>query len=137
MIANKSIIFNNLTFQQSNMKPTITTILIMLFSFLSCLYFPWWSIAVVAFLVVLVIPQRPWASFLTAFFALFILWGFLSLIISINNGNILADRVSLLIFKTKSTFLLILVTALIGALVAGLGGLTASFLRTDKKIPTN
>jgi CRISPR/Cas system-associated protein Cas5 (RAMP superfamily) len=36
-----------------------------------------------------------------------------------------------LIFKTKSTFLLILITAFIGALVAGLGGLTASFLRTD------
>lgn len=119
------------------MKPTITTILIMLFSFLSCLYFPWWSIAVVAFLVALIIPQRPWASFLTAFFALFILWGFLSLIISINNGNILADRVSLLIFKTQSTFLLILVTAFIGALVAGLGGLTASFLRTDKKVTIN
>ena len=116
------------------MKPIITTILIILLSFCACLYFPWWSIAIVAFIVSALIPQRPWTSFLSGFIALFILWGALSLWISSNNDHILAHRVSLLIFKTESAFLLILATALIGGLVAGFGALTASFVRPAKII---
>ena len=114
------------------MKSTITTILIMLLSFCACLYFPWWSIAVVAFVVAALIPQRPWLSFLSGFIALFLLWGGLSFWISSNNDHILAHRMSLLIFKTQSTILLIVATALIGALVAGFGALTGSYSRYRK-----
>ncbi|HUZ59888.1 MAG TPA: hypothetical protein VMU83_14020 [Hanamia sp.] len=113
------------------MKSVITTILIILFSFLSCLYFPWWSIAIVAFIISAIIPQRPLTSFFNGFIALFIFWGFFSLWISIKNGHILAHRVSILIFKTDSPFLLILVTALIGALVAGFAALTGSYVRKE------
>jgi hypothetical protein len=111
------------------MKFLLTTILIILFSFLSCLYFPWWSIAVVAFIIAVLIPQSHLASFISGFIALLLLWGFLSLWTSISNGHILAHRVSLLIFKTDSPYLLIIVTALIGALVAGFAALTGSFLQ--------
>ncbi len=116
------------------MKLIIAIIIIILLSFFACLYFPWWSIAIVAFIVSALIPQMPWASFFSGFIALFLLWGFMSLWISVNNGHILAHRVSLLIFKIESTFLLILVTALIGGLVAGFGALTAAFLRQQKTI---
>ncbi|HEU5052920.1 MAG TPA: hypothetical protein VFT78_07395 [Hanamia sp.] len=118
------------------MKFLTSTILIILFSFLSCLYFPWWSIAIVAFIIAVLIPQGQLASFLCGFVSLFLLWGFLSLWISIKNGNILAHRVSLLIFKTDSPFLLIVVTALLGALVAGFAALTGSLLRKEKRIET-
>lgn len=114
------------------MKSVITIILIILFSFLACLYFPWWSIAIVAFIISALIPQRPLSSFFNGFIALFLLWGFLSLWISIQNGHILAHRVSLLIFKTDSPFLLIFATALIGALVAGFASLAASYIRNEK-----
>jgi hypothetical protein len=114
------------------MKFTITTILILLLSFCACLYFPWWSIVFVAFIVSALIPQRPLASFLSGFAALFLLWGGLSLWISSANENILAHRVSLLILKNDSPFLLILMTALIGALVAGFAALTGSFIRQEK-----
>ena len=115
------------------MKSLTSIVLIILLSFYACLYFPWWSIAIVAFIVSALIPQRPWVSFLSGFIALFLLWVGLSFWISTNNDHILAHRVSLLIFKTESTFLLILVTALIGALVAGFGALTGSFLSAFKK----
>lgn len=118
------------------MKPTITTILILLLSFCACLYFPWWSIAIVAFIVSALIPQKPWISFLSGFIALFLLWGGLSFWISANNDHILAHRVSALIFKTESTALLILVTALIGGLIAGFGALTGSFVRPVKTVVT-
>jgi hypothetical protein len=116
------------------MKFLLTTILIILFSFLSCLYFDWWSIAIVAFIIPVLIPQSHLASFISGFIALFFLWGFLSLWISISNGHILAHRVSLLIFKTDSPYLLIIVTALIGALVAGFAALTGSFLRKEQTV---
>ncbi|HEY9341318.1 MAG TPA: hypothetical protein VIQ23_07025 [Hanamia sp.] len=118
------------------MKFTITTILIILLSFCACLYFPWWSIAFVAFIVSALIPQSPLASFLSGFAALFLLWGGLSFWISSANENILAHRVSLLILKNDSPFLLILMTALIGALVAGFAALTGSFIR-QKDVATD
>jgi hypothetical protein len=114
------------------MKFLTSTVLIILFSFLVCLYFPWWSIAIVAFIIPVLIPQGHLASFISGFVALFLLWGILSLWISISNGNILAHRVSLLIFKANNPYLLIFVTGLIGALVAGFAALTGSFLRKEK-----
>jgi len=116
------------------MKFIASIILIVLFSFLSCLYFPWWSIAIAAFIIALLIPQKPGISFLSGFLALFLLWGFLSVWISANNDQILAHRVSLLIFKTDSPFLLILVTALIGSLVAGFAALTASYVHEIRNV---
>ncbi len=114
------------------MKFLSALILIALLSFAACLYLPWWSIAVAAFIVALVIPQHPGKSFLAGFLALFFLWGALSYWISSKNENLLAHKVSLLIFKMDNPYLLILATALIGALVAGFAALSASFLRKHK-----
>ena len=87
------------------------------------------SIAVAAFVVAAFIPQAPLVSFITGFIALFLLWGIMSFWISTNNNHILAHRVSLLIFKIDNPFLLIMVSALIGALVAGFAALTAGYIR--------
>jgi hypothetical protein len=110
------------------MKLALTIIIIILLSFCACLYFPWWTIAIVAFIVSALIPQRPWVSFLSGFIALFLLWGSLSFWISSNNDHILGHRVSKLILSLDSPVLLILLTALIGGLIAGFGALTGSFL---------
>ena len=111
------------------MKFIISIILTILLSFCAGLYFPWWTIAIVAFLVAALIPQTPLDSFVTGFIALFLLWGILCFWISTNNNDILAHRVSLLIFKTDNPFLLIISSAFIGALVAGFAALTASYIR--------
>jgi hypothetical protein len=111
------------------MKFIISIALMMLLSFCICLFLPWWSIALVAFVVSVLIPQSHIVSFFSGFTALFLLWGIMSFVISTANDGILAHRVSLLIFKTDNAFLLILATALIGALVAGLASLTGSYLR--------
>lgn len=115
------------------MKFLVTTILIMLLSFCACLFFPWWSIAIVAFLVSALVPQQPFPAFFSGFIALLILWGALSLYISINNGHILAHRVSILILKNDQPLLLILLTAVTGALIGGFASLTASFIRPQLK----
>ena len=111
------------------MKFIIATVLIILLSFCACLYLPWWSIAIVAFIVAAIIPLRPYAAFIAGFIALLLLWGGLSWWISTGNNDILAHRVSLLILKNDSPFLLILLTAAIGAVVGGFAALTGSYVR--------
>ena len=114
------------------MKFIVSLLLIMLLSFVACLYFPWWSIAIVAFVVTALIPQGAGKSFFTGFVALFLLWGVLCFWISNNNDHVLAHKVSLLILKIDSPYLLMFATAMIGGLVAGFASLTASFLRKKK-----
>ena len=101
------------------MKFIISVVLIALLSLVTCLYFPWWSIAFVAFFIAAIIPQRPAWSFLAGFTALFLLWSILALYLSSKNNNILAHKISLIVLSTNSVILLVICTALIGALVAG------------------
>jgi hypothetical protein len=114
------------------MKFIISLILTILLSFAACLFLPWWSIAIAAFVVAALIPQKPFKAFLTGFIALFLLWGGLSFWMSNNNDHILAHKVSQLILKMDNPYLLILATALIGAIVAGFAALAGSYLRKTK-----
>jgi hypothetical protein len=114
------------------MKFFISFILTILLSFAACLFLPWWSIAIAAFIVAALIPQKPGKSFLTGFTALFLLWGGLSFWISNNNQHILAHKISQLVLKMDNPVVLVLVTALIGALVAGFAALAGSYLRSTK-----
>lgn len=114
------------------MKFVVSFILTILLSFALCLFLPWWSIAIAAFAVAALIPQGPGRAFITAFTALLLLWGGLSFWMSNNNEHVLAHKISLLILKMDNTGLLFLVTALIGALVAGFAGLAGSYLRKSK-----
>lgn len=111
------------------MKMIVSIVLIALLSAAACLYLPWWTIAIVAFLVAALIPQKPGKSFLTGFIALFILWGSLAWYLSSNNDHMLAHKVSMLILKMDSPVVLITVTALIGSVVAGFAALAGSYLR--------
>lgn len=114
------------------MKFFVSLLLTALLSFAACLYLPWWSIALAAFLVAALVPQKPFRSFLAGFTALFLLWGGLSFFISRANEHILAHKISLLLIKSDSPYLLMLATAFIGALVAGLAALSGSYLRKSK-----
>ncbi|MEO6721666.1 MAG: hypothetical protein ABIN67_14960 [Ferruginibacter sp.] len=110
------------------MKLFISIILIAILSLAACFYLPWWVIAIVAFIVAALIPQKPVWSFIAGFTALFFLWGALAWYLSSGNNHILAHKISLVILKTDSPAFLILVTALIGALVAGFAALAGSYL---------
>ncbi len=111
------------------MKFTTSIILIALLSFAACLYLPWWVIAITAFTVSVAIPQKPLWAFVSGFVALFFLWGIMTFFINVNNQYLLAHRMSVLIFKFDSPFFLVLFTALLGALIAGMGALSGSLLR--------
>lgn len=114
------------------MKFIVSLIITALLSFSACLYLPWWSISIMAFVVAVLIPQKPGKAFLASFMALFLLWGGLSFWISYNNEHILAHKISMLILKMDDPYLLILATGSIGGSVAGFAALAGSFLRNTK-----
>lgn len=112
------------------MKFIVSILLIAILSFALGLYLPWWSLALVAFIVAALIHQRAGKAFLSGFLGLFLLWGILAFIIDQNNQHLLSVKIAELLPLGGSSFLLILVTAFIGGLVAGLAAMAGSFLRT-------
>lgn len=115
------------------MRSILVFLLIGILSYITGLYYPWWSLAVVAFVVSLIIRQKPAASFFTAFVSLFVLWFSLGLFQDMANDHILGNRMSELFLQVKSPVLLAVITGFIGAIVAGFAALSASFLRTRKR----
>jgi len=111
------------------MKFTVTIILIAVLAFAMGLYLPWWSIAIAAFIVAALIQQRPIISFLSGFIGIFLLWFVLAMIIDVRNQHILSKKLAQLLPLNGNTFLLVLITALVGALVGANAALTASFLK--------
>lgn len=111
------------------MKFTVSVILIALLSFAAGMYTPWWSLAVAAFIVAALIPQKPWQAWLAGFLALFLLWGLLAAWIDMKNQHILSQKMAQIFPLGGSYILLILVTALVAAVVAGFGALTGSYIR--------
>ena len=112
------------------MKIIVSIILIAICAFVTGIYMPWWSLAIAAFLVSTVIDLKPGWAFLSGFIALFLFWGIMSWIISSNNQQLFAHKISRLILSTDNPTLLIFVTALLGALVAGFAALSGSLLRS-------
>jgi hypothetical protein len=111
------------------MRLTITIVLIASLAFALGLYLPWWSIAIAAFVVTALIQLRPIISFLAGFISIFLLWFFLATVIDMRNQHILSKKLALLLPLNGNSFLLILITALVGAIVAGNAALTGSFIK--------
>ena len=115
------------------MKFFVSLFLIATLSFAACLFLPWWVIAIAGLIVTALIPQTPLHSFFAGFLALFFLWGGMSFFISTLNDHLLAHKISMLFIKIDNPILIIILTAFIGGLVAGLGSLTGSYIRSEKR----
>ncbi len=107
----------------------VAIILTALLSFICGLYLPWWSIAIAAFVSVLLIPLASGRAFLAGFAGVFVLWFLLALWIDVKNQHILSRKIAQIFPLGGSSVAIILVTAFIGALVGGLGALSGSYLR--------
>lgn len=116
------------------MRFILATLLTGTMCFILGMYAPWWSIALVAFVVALLIKQPIGLAFLSAFIAVLVLWGGLASLISLRNKGVLAQKIASLFPLQGNTFYLIALTALLGALVAGFAAMSGSSLRPlDKR----
>ena len=115
------------------MRLLLSILLIAALGFLAGLFLPWWSIAIVAFAVALLIPQTIGSGFLSGFLGIFILWAIVAAWIDTSNDSILSHKIAQLLPLGGSSILLILVTALVGGLVGGFAAMAGSSVRPVRK----
>ena len=113
------------------MKFIIALVLTALLSFIASLRFDWWIIAIMSFIVALLVHQTAWKSFLAGFLGLFLLWGILAEWIDIANKGILSKKIATVLPLGGNALLLILITGIVGGLVAGFAAMSASYLRKE------
>ena len=111
------------------LKYILSILVTALMAFVTGLYLPWWGIAIAAFLVSAAIPQKPGFSFFSGFLGVFLLWEILAWWIDNKNNGILSQKIATLIPLGGSSVLLIVITSIIGALVAGFAALAGTYLR--------
>ena len=114
------------------MRFIVSIIITAILSFIGGLWLPWWSIAIAAFITAALIHQSPVQSFLSGFLALFILWGGLAWWINMQNQGILSKKIAMILPLNGNSFLLIIVTAFVGAIVAGMAAISGCFLRSAR-----
>ena len=114
------------------MKLPVATILTALLAFVAGLFFPWWSVAIAALLVAVLVHQKAGKAFLSGFLGLFLLWAGLAWWIDMKNNGLLSKKIASVLPLGGNSILLILVTGLVGGLVAGFAAMTGSYLRATK-----
>jgi hypothetical protein len=114
------------------MKFIVAIALTALLAFAGGLWFGWWIIAVAAFVIALLIHQRAGKAFFSGLLGVFILWGALAWWIDMKNEHVLTKKIAEVLPLGGNSLLLILVTALIGGLVAGFGAMSGSYLRSSR-----
>jgi hypothetical protein len=102
--------------------------IILISSLIVSFVLPWWIVAIISFLSAWFIAKSSAHAFWSAFAAIFIVWVIMALFKSVPNNNILAIRVAHL-FHLPHWILLLLVTAIIGGLVAGMSALSGQLIK--------
>ena len=89
---------------------------------------PWWAVAPVAALAVLLFPVGPGRAFATGLVAGSLLWWVSALWLNMANGGLLAGKIGQL-FQGVQGAQLLAATALMGGLLGGFGALTGAYGR--------
>lgn len=117
----------------TTMKFLTATFLTALLAFISGLFFPWWGIAVASLLVAVLVHQKAGRAFLAGLLGVFLLWAGLAWWIDMKNNGVLSKKVAAVLPLGGNALLLILLTGIVGGLVAGMAAMSGSFLRASDK----
>lgn len=109
------------------MKLLLYVILIALLSFLAELFFPWWTAAVCALIVLALWPGKSLKAFLAGFLGVGLLWFAGALYFSIQTDFILTTKVARLL-QVSNSVVVIVITAIIGGIIGGMGALSGNHL---------
>lgn len=115
------------------MKFLIATILTAILAFISGLFLPWWGMAITSLLVAVLVHQKAGKAFLSGLLGVFLLWAGLAWWIDMQNNSILSKKIATILPLGGNSMLLILVTGIIGGLIAGFAAMSGSFLRATPK----
>jgi MFS family permease len=87
-------------------------------------FFPWWTVAIGAFLVAFLFDRKGFPAFVVGFLSIAMLWLGYALIIDFSTQSILTEKLNRLLPINS-----LVLTALLGGLVGGFGALTGSLFR--------
>lgn len=107
------------------MKLIVAIIAIGILSYISQSFGPWWTGVLVAFLMTAVVQIKPGTAFLAGFIGLGLAWGVAAGIADVENSGILSARIGEM-FGGLPGWSLVPITAIIGALLGGLAGLSGA-----------
>ena len=113
------------------MKFLVAILLTALLAFISGLFLPWWCFAITSLLVAVLVHQSAGKAFLSGFLGVFLLWAGLAWWIDMKNNGVLSKKIAQVLPLGGNGLLLILVTGLIGGLVAGFAAMSGSYLRSS------
>ena len=114
------------------MKLLTTIVLTAILTYLLGMFLPWWSIAIAAFVVALLMKPSLGKAFLGGFLGVAIAWAIIAFWIDSSNDHILGAQISR-VFQLGSAVLLILITAVLGGLVGGFAALTGASVYGPKR----
>jgi threonine/homoserine/homoserine lactone efflux protein len=112
------------------MKSLIAVLSTAILSFVAGIFFPWWTVALAAGLVALLMPQKSFISFLCGFGGVFMLWLGLTIWIDRSNDGLLSARMAQVLPVGGNVVYLHLLTAFVGGLIGGLAALSGKHLRS-------
>ena len=115
------------------MKFLVAIVLTGLLAFISGLFLPWWGIAITSLLVAIIVHQKAGRAFLSGLLGVFILWFGLAWWIDMKNNGVLSKKIAMVLPLGGNTLYLLLLTGIIGGLVAGFAAMSGSFLRSSAK----
>lgn len=110
-------------------KNSINFIVTLVIAIVLSQFLPWWSIMIASFISSLLITLKKTAVFFVPFLAVALFWMVYSFMLSSSNDFIMAKKIAVLLPLQGNPYLLILVTGLIGGIVAGIAGILANQLK--------
>ncbi|MBK7560759.1 MAG: hypothetical protein IPP43_08485 [Chitinophagaceae bacterium] len=115
------------------MKFLVAILLTALLAFISGLFLPWWGMALTSLGVAVLVHQKAGKAFLAGLLGVFLLWAGLAWWIDMKNNGVLSKKIATVLPLGGNSLVLILVTGIIGGLVAGMAAMSGSFLRSSNK----
>ena len=109
------------------MKFALQTISIIILGYLCNYFYPFWSLAILAFAAGAIFNLKGLMAFLSGFLAIFLLWGTMAFIIDSETSSNLTNKVAPLF--SANNYKLIIIVALIGGLVGGLSAASGTLFR--------
>lgn len=117
------------------MKFTTAIILTAMTGFIAGIlsFSPWWGFAITSLLVAVLVHQKAGKAFLAGFLGIFLLWAGLAWWIDMKNNGILSHKIAQILPLGGNTLLLIIITGVVGGLVAGFAAMSGSYLRASSR----
>lgn|SRR5690554_4411003 len=107
------------------MRFVFVSLMTAIVSYFALFLMPWWIPMLISFLLILLIPMNNWPSFLSTALGGGACFLFVGLWKDFNNGYLLSSKIAELL-NLPFSFLLVIISGLIGFITAGLGGWTAA-----------